>query len=178
MIIVRAGQDALPRLIQFRRDTAKWLSARGIDQWSNPFPPDHIAASIEAGEVYLFKDGETIAATVTLDHDIDTRLWDENEQSDSALYLHKLSVDRAYAGVDLGGKILDWAGDYAYRHGHDWLRIDAWTTNPRLHRYYLDHGFAHVRTVKSPDVVSGWVAQRRSQPAQTDFAEAIDAHST
>ncbi|WP_340559487.1 hypothetical protein [Streptomyces sp. GSL17-111] len=50
-------------------------------------------------------------------------------------------------GVNLGGRLLDWAGDRAWRAGAGWVRLDAWTSNERLHRYYLGQGFAHVRTV-------------------------------
>lgn len=33
--------------------------------------------------------------------------------------------------------MLDWAGGRAFDAGVTWLRMDAWTTNTRLHAYYL-----------------------------------------
>jgi GNAT superfamily N-acetyltransferase len=162
VIIIEAEPSDLPRLLRFRTDTAAWLAPQGIDQWSNPFPPEHILASVEAGEVFLIKEspGAEALATITLDQEADTRIWTVEEREESARYVHKLTVDRSVAGAGLGVRILDWAGDRAAREGAKWLRLDAWTTNPRLHKYYLRQGFRHVRTSPDPKVVSGWAAQR------------------
>ncbi|GAB2616342.1 hypothetical protein GCM10027168_56040 [Streptomyces capparidis] len=174
MIITLAEAADLPRLLRFRTDAAAWLASLGVDQWSTPFPAEHIAASVRAGEVFLIRESEEAdaAATVTLDHNIDPELWDlwtPEERAEPALYVHKLTVDRRYAGHDLGGRILDWAGDRAARQGAKWLRLDAWTTNVRLHRYYLRHGFEHVRTTPNPYEVSGWLAQRPARLAEHGF---------
>ncbi|MEV5773090.1 GNAT family N-acetyltransferase [Streptomyces antimycoticus] len=174
MIIVRAELSDIPRLIRFRLDAASWLAKRGIDQWSTPFPSEHMADSVKAGEVFLIKadEGSEAAATVTLDHKIDPELlglWTAEEQAQPALYVHKLTVDRRFAGRGLGNQVLDWAGDRAAREGAHWLRLDAWTTNAALHRYYLRHGFKHVRTTPDPNEVSGWLAQRPARPAAHGF---------
>lgn len=165
MILVRAEEADLPRLIQFRTDAAAWLAELGTDQWAKPFPADHILNSIRQGEVFLAKEhpDKDAAATITLDRDADPRLWTPDEVVQGALYVHKLAVDRAYAGTGLGTRLLDWAGAQAARQGARWLRLDAWTTNAHLQEYYLAHGFTHVRT--NLEVVSGWAAQRPSQHA-------------
>ncbi|MDT0432892.1 GNAT family N-acetyltransferase [Streptomyces salyersiae] len=167
MIIVPAQEADLHRLLKFRKDTSVWLGAQGIDQWAKPFPAEHILASIRAGEVYMVKEqpDADAAATVTLDQDADVRLWTAEERTHAARYVHKLTVDRKYAGTGLGARILDWAGDRAAREGAQWLRLDAWTTNPRLHAYYEAQGFEHIRTSTNPNVVSGWVAQRPAKVA-------------
>ncbi|MDN3262916.1 GNAT family N-acetyltransferase [Streptomyces sp. CSDS2] len=162
MIIVPAEEADLPRLIKFRTDAASWLRERGTDQWAKPFPAEHILASIRRGEVFMIRPTplSDAAATITLDRDADTRLWTPEEIAEPAMYVHKLAVDRAYAGAGLGGVLLDWAGAQAAQQGARWLRLDAWSTNSRLQRYYLAEGFRHVRTSTDPTVVSGWAAQR------------------
>ncbi len=57
------------------------------------------------------------------------------------MFVNKLTVARDYAGQDLGGRLLDWGGERAHRAGAQWLRLDAWTTNEALQRYYLVRGF-------------------------------------
>ncbi|MFE6489585.1 GNAT family N-acetyltransferase, partial [Streptomyces sp. NPDC057757] len=53
----------------------------------------------------------------------------------------------------------------------------AWTTNERLQRYYLEHGFTHVRTereggaVNGGPRVSGWLAQRATGSAEHGFTD-------
>lgn len=178
MILVRAEESDLPRLLRFRTDAAAWLSTRkGTDQWSNPFPPDRILESIRRGEVYLARESEAdreAAATITLDRDADPRLWTPQEQAEPALYVHKLTVDRRFAGTGLGARMLDWAGDQAARQGCRWLRLDAWTTNLELQAYYRKQGFTHVRTSPDPDVVSGWAAQRPALPSSVHGLEVVD----
>ncbi|MFF2080594.1 GNAT family N-acetyltransferase [Kitasatospora sp. NPDC058162] len=170
MIITRAEIRDLARLTQFRVDAATWLAALGSDQWSTPFPSDHIAQSIQSGEVFVVResaDADDLAATITLDDAADPLLWTPQERQDKALYVHKLTVDRRFTGLNLGTRLLDWAGDRAARHGAHWLRLDAWTSNTRLQQYYAERGFQHVRTVHDPEVGgSGWVAQRPAAPAE------------
>nr|WP_237541103.1 GNAT family N-acetyltransferase [Streptomyces sp. SID4936] len=163
-------------MLKFRKDTAAWLGAQGIDQWAKPFPAEHILASIRAGEVFLIKESlrTDAAATVTLDQDADKRLWTPEERSQPARYVHKLTVDREFAGTNLGSRILDWAGTQAALQGAKWLRLDAWTTNPRLHAYYEGQGFEHIRTSDDPGVVSGWVAQRPTRVAKHGLVAAGD----
>lgn len=168
MILTRATPAHLPRLLQFRRDAATWLARAGSDQWALPFPPELISQSIAAGEVYLLLEslGSDPAATITLDQHADDLLWLPQEQAAPALYVHKLTVDRRYSGQQWGVHLLDWAGQQAYKANCQWLRLDAWTTNTRLHAYYEALGFQHVRTVDHPDTGgSGWVAQRPARPA-------------
>ena len=50
----------------------------------------------------------------------------------------------------------------AYDSGLTWLRLNAWTTNPALHRFYRSRGFQHVRTVATR--ISGARFQRPAQP--------------
>ncbi|CAM5374951.1 N-acetyltransferase domain-containing protein OS=Streptomyces fumanus OX=67302 GN=GCM10018772_70330 PE=4 SV=1 [Streptomyces fumanus] len=165
MIIVPAEEADLPRLIKFRADASAWLQDLGTDQWAKPFPADHILGSIRRGEVFMIRETPRAdaAATITLDRDADTRLWTSEEIAEPALYVHKLAVDRAYAGMGLGSALLDWAGEEAVQQGAKWLRLDAWSTNRRLHAYYLERGFTHVRTADDPEVVSGWAAQRPAE---------------
>ncbi|MEU1682644.1 hypothetical protein ABZ422_26640 [Micromonospora zamorensis] len=66
------------------------------------------------------------------------------------------------SGANLGDEMLNWAGGRAYEAGLTRLRLDAWTTNTRLHAYYQGQGFRHVRTVETR--VSGTCLERPAQP--------------
>ncbi|MGP3687423.1 GNAT family N-acetyltransferase [Streptomyces sp. IBSNAI002] len=171
MIVEIATPDDLSKLLAFREEAAAWLSALGSDQWRRPYPADRLLATIEAGTVFMVRDGGTTAATITLTPEAEDGLWTSEELAEPSMFVNKLTVARTHAGRDLGGRLLDWAGDRAYRSGASWLRLDAWTTNEALQRYYLRHGFEHVRTVTEGGAVnggprvSGWLAQR---PARLD----------
>jgi predicted N-acetyltransferase YhbS len=74
--------------------------------------------------------------------------------------LHRLIVRPKYAG--LGADIIDWACKRAGELGNDWVRIDVWTDNIGLHRYYEQQGFRHVRTLDLTDYPSGALFQRKA----------------
>ncbi|MGW8762308.1 GNAT family N-acetyltransferase [Streptomyces sp. NPDC055815] len=168
MIIERATADDLGVLLAFRQEAASWLTALGTDQWQRPYPADKLLSTIEAGVVFMVRDGSATAATITVTPDAEEGLWNDQELQEESRFVNKLTVARTHAGQDLGGRLLDWAGDWANRSGATWLRLDAWTTNKPLQDYYLRHGFEHVRTVTEGGAVnggprvSGWLAQRRA----------------
>ncbi|MFF0298066.1 GNAT family N-acetyltransferase [Kitasatospora sp. NPDC004614] len=177
MIIETATPADLDHLLAFRREAANWLSARGSDQWSRDYPADKLLATIEAGTVFMLRDGADTAGTITVTPEEEPGLWTEAELSEPTRFINKLTVARSYAGRDLGGRLLNWAGTRAASEGALWLRLDAWTTNDRLQRYYLDHGFTYVRTVREGGAVnggprvSGWLAQRAAAPAEHGFVD-------
>ncbi|MCX4994626.1 GNAT family N-acetyltransferase [Streptomyces longwoodensis] len=177
MIIAPAERNDLAKLLAFREEAANWLRRLGSDQWSRPYPAEKLLTTIEAGTVFMLRDGHVTAGTITLTLDAEEGLWTPAELAEPSMFINKLTVSRDYAGRDLGGRLLDWAGDRAYRAGAQWLRLDAWTTNHGLQRYYLSHGFEHVRTVREGVAVnggprvSGWLAQRAARPADHGFAD-------
>ncbi|MFD5446943.1 GNAT family N-acetyltransferase [Streptomyces sp. NPDC127100] len=172
MRITSATSIDLDQLLNFRMEAAEWISKLGSDQWSRPYPADRLLATIEAGTVFMLRDGGRTAGTITLTSEAEEGLWSAEELEEPSMFVNKLTVSREYAGRELGSRLLDWAGDRAYRAGAKWLRLDAWTTNERLQRYYLDEGFQHVRTVLEGNAVnggprvSGWLAQRPTRLAE------------
>lgn len=170
MNIVLATRDDVGLLVRWREEASRWLAERGIDQWREPWP-DHDAmvqrmlASIDAGETWMVLDNGDKVASVALDDHADPNLWTPEEQAEPARYLHRLVVTSTHRGQDLGGGILDWACDRAAGEGARWVRIDVWTDNTALQRYYLSHDFHHVRTLdpdQYPGYPSGALFQRQT----------------
>lgn len=169
MIITPARPEDLEHILAMREEAAKWLGSLGTDQWSKPFPDEETQTArlrdgIEQGETWMVRDGADTIGSITINRNSNPLLWTPSEQQEPALYAHKMSVRRSRAGSDVGGRMLDWASDQAARQGLRWLRLDAWTTNKRLHQYYMRHGFDHVRTVVRDDYPSGALFQRPAQP--------------
>lgn len=177
MKITPAQPDDVAKLLAFREEAAAWLTRLGTDQWQRPYPADRLLATIRSGTVFMVLDGDATAATITLTPEAEEGLWTEQELGEPSMFVNKLTVARTHAGQNLGGHLLDWARDRAYRAGAEWLRLDAWTANDALQRYYLQQGFEHVRTVREGGAVnggprvSGWLAQRRTAPAEHGFED-------
>jgi RimJ/RimL family protein N-acetyltransferase len=165
VIIEQATLADLPVILAMRTEASAWLAERGIDQWTGAWPTpeaqtDRILSSIRAGETWMVRDdNEATAATVALDTYSDPQLWAPDEQTDPSMYLHRLIVRRKYAG--LGDNIIDWACRRAGQLSNHWVRIDVWTDNTGLHRYYARNGFRHVRTLDLADYPSGALSSAR-----------------
>jgi len=172
VILAPAGPGDVELLLRFRTEAAQWLADRGIDQWQDPWPSpqgllDDIARSVAAGETWILWHADVAAATITVDRTPNPGLWTPSELAEPALYAHKLTVTRAHARQNLGAELLDWAGNLAAHTDARWLRLDAWTTNQNLQRYYERLGFQHLRTVNLPHNPSGALYQRPAAEAPT-----------
>jgi predicted N-acetyltransferase YhbS len=111
------------------------------------------------------------AATVALDTFSDPKLWTPEEQQQPAMYLHRLIVRRKYSG--LGTDVIEWACKRAGELGNNWVRIDVWTDNVGLHRYYEQRGFHHVRTLDMIDYPSGALFQRKATDRRETRTDAV-----
>lgn len=151
-MIRRARPDELVTLVQLRRQAAAWLAAQGLDQWVEDWPSTEemvvgVAQDLQHGHTWLaVDDSDQVHGTVTVKPTTYPGLWTSEEEA-TALFASRLIVDRAAAGQGIGALLLDFAGQLAQEQGREWLRLDAWTTNTRLHAYYRQQGFRHVRTV-------------------------------
>lgn len=177
MKIIPARPADVSKLLAFREEAAAWLTQLGTDQWQRPYPADKLLATIEAGTVFMAMDGDATVGSITLTQDAEAGLWTDAELKEPSRFINKLTVSRSHAGRNVGGRLIDWAGDHAFLSGAKWLRLDAWTTNEPLQRYYLRQGFKHVRTVRGGGAinggprVSGWLGQRLTSPAAHGFED-------
>jgi GNAT superfamily N-acetyltransferase len=131
-------------------EAAQWLQHKNADhrhQWARPWPNradrnGRILVSLTSRTTWICWDGTIAAATLTADPDPDP-YWSQDRPERPAVYVHRLVVARAYAGLGLGAELLNWAGRTGrLSHGADVLRISAWTTNLGLHDYYRRQGFS------------------------------------
>jgi GNAT superfamily N-acetyltransferase len=166
----RAMARDLPIIVGLIEEAAEWLRTKDTDQWARPWPTaelreQRVLAALVRGNTWLAWDHGIPAATITVEETAgDTanpKLWTEKEAAEPALYVNRLVVSRRYAGIGLGAALLNWAGTRARReYGARWIRIDVWTTNDALHKYYQRKGFVWVRYCSDPTYPSGALLQR------------------
>ncbi|MGK5550169.1 GNAT family N-acetyltransferase [Actinomadura kijaniata] len=147
-----AGTGDLGTVVRLIDRAAAWLrEEKDTTQWRRPWPsPDGLRERIHRGlldgHTWLLHHGRRPVATVTIRPSGSALLWTPEELAQEAVYLHRLVVDRDYAGLGLGAELIDWAG----RRGCEEqpaarsIRIDVWSDNLELHAYYRRQGFAFV----------------------------------
>lgn len=161
----RATGDHLDAIIGLVEEAAAWLRGKDTDQWAQPWPSREardwrIRTDLSAGKTWIAWHASGPAATITAERAPDQKLradWD----AQPATYVRRLVVSRRFAGRGLGSELLNWAGRRAARrYGARWIRIDVWTTNNALHKYYEDQGFTRAGFCSDPDYPSGVLLQK------------------
>ena len=151
--IRHAVADGMPAILGLIDEAAAWLQHdKNTNQWARPWPDERardarVAQGIKDGLTWIVEDRGAFAGTITCRERGSDRLWTHAELSDPAVYVSRLIVRRAQAGMGLGSTLIDWAGQRGQlAWGANWIRIDVWTTNAAVHHYYKGKGFMHIRT--------------------------------
>jgi GNAT superfamily N-acetyltransferase len=169
MTIRRAGRDDVPAVLALLDRATEWLVARGrTDQWgtaphsTSPRRVEQITGFAADGELWVGTvDGRVVGALAVgaaLDH--------VPPATEPELYVRLLVTDRASAGQNLGGILLDHARDLARAEGVHLLRVDCFAGGDQaLVRYYERQGFTRdaefaVPRVNGPDWLGQVLAQR------------------
>lgn len=73
----------------------------------------------------------------------DPAIWDEKDR-DSAIYVHRIVTNPKFRGNGFVQIITDWSIEYALTNHIDFVRLDTWQDNAKLHQIYQKAGFRYV----------------------------------
>ena len=166
--IRRAGRDDVPAVLGLLDGATEWLVARGqTDQWgtephsTNPQRIAQITSFADDGLWVAEADGRVVGALAVGDAMPYVPAATEPE-----LYVRLLVTERASAGQNIGGLLLDHARGLAREAGVSVLRVDCFAGGDgALVRYYESQGFTRdvafaVPRVNEPDWPGQVLAQR------------------
>lgn len=164
---LRTCDDADRALLHdLRRQSEEWLAAKGLEQYQGEWSERahrHIDTLLDDQRFVALCDGndEVMAVGALIGPDMD--FWTEEDDLHAAWYIGRLMV--AQHGVEAGGRLLDAVCLAAALDGRQYLRLDCWRSNTRLHAYYETRGFIKVRIVELRHRQSGALFQRQTQAA-------------
>lgn len=146
-----AAQEDAEEIMRLLLRTAEWFRGRGSTQWQGLLYGEDSHRTVDAiarGDVYAFRKGDAadIAGIVMLLREPshwDRSLWGE-EGHEGAIYLHRLAVERAYAGEGLGERIMRWVESEVRLPGKDRVRLDCLAGNPVLNDFYRRLGYRYA----------------------------------
>ncbi|WP_143173453.1 GNAT family N-acetyltransferase [Nocardiopsis flavescens] len=170
--IRQAGEKDTGDVVDLLNEAADKLEARGIDQWKPGWMTEQrLRPMIQRGETFVVHDARgDLVATVSLSPEADPDFWTHREQKVPALYLAKL----AGRPSGIGAWVLEWAIEYAGRHGYKAVRLDAWASNSGLHSYYVRNGWIHLRTMSVPGRNSGALFEHPARLRENEEALIIE----
>jgi ribosomal protein S18 acetylase RimI-like enzyme len=152
---IRCASPAdLPAVLELIDEAKLWLPSKYTDQWSKDWADqkgrkrsDRVQDSLAQGTTWIVtvthEKQPYAVATVTIEPNGNPLVWDRpGDLDDPAAYLSRLVVARRFAGLRIGASLLNWACDHARRrYQAELLRIDVWTRNFALHKYYRAQHF-------------------------------------
>jgi GNAT superfamily N-acetyltransferase len=174
--IRQARTSETERILALHDEAVRWLAAIGLDQWQTNHDRRraHVETDLGEGTVFVVEHLDRVVATITVDKFADTDFWRKEDGIDEALYAHRMVVTRDKAGNGLGSAMLDWAAKQAEHCNRSWLRLDAWSTNDKLHAYYRRLGFEEVRNIEVAGRGSGALFQRDAGSRCGDGPKLLD----
>ena len=138
LAVTLARPEDADTVIDLLEDAARWLLARGVDQWHpGQWKREKVNRAIAEREVFLAHEAGDLVGTITLQW-ADTSLWPDDGASG---YVHRLAVHDASHGRGIGRDLLAWAEREVAARGRFLLRLDCACANSRLRRYYEQLGF-------------------------------------
>lgn len=142
MEIVNAGIEDLETLMGFYDDAIAHQKAVSNLVWKG-FDKPVVVKEIEEGRQWkIMIDGKVACVFMTVLND--PAIWDEKDK-DTAVYIHRISTNPDFRGKGFVKIITDWAIGFAHSKQLDYVRLDTWQDNAKLHDIYTKAGFTYVR---------------------------------
>ncbi|GAB3315338.1 hypothetical protein GCM10027299_04420 [Larkinella ripae] len=126
------------------REVGQWLTESGQEMWElDTLTPENLFDDYtreNAYVLYVRRDGGLIpAATFILQWN--DPLYYEDVPANTAGFIHKLAIRRAFAGQNLFAPILDFCRQTCRQRGIHEIQLETDATRPALMRFYERNGF-------------------------------------
>ncbi|TWI77915.1 Acetyltransferase (GNAT) family protein [Lacibacter cauensis] len=148
--IIHATADDLPVIYGLFEEAIRFQKANNFTGWKQ-YDKAFIKADIANGLLYKIVSDKDTACIFSICFS-DALIWREREKG-HALYLHRVVLNRKYAGTHMFGQVLAWAQQLAKERKLQFLRMDTWADNRKLIAYYQSFGFAVIETYTTPGTI-------------------------
>jgi GNAT superfamily N-acetyltransferase len=136
--------DRLDDFSSILTEAADWLYSIGKGMWTaQQVSARGLLSEYTPDEMFLGSFDGIPVATMIL-QEVDALFWPSVPRGES-LFLHKLSVRRAFAGTGLAVAMIDWAKREVNCRSKKFLRLDCAADREKLCEFYESLGFHKVR---------------------------------
>jgi GNAT superfamily N-acetyltransferase len=161
-MLIRLDESHRQLVHQVRDEAGKWLATKGTDQYRGGLDMAQVHANIDHDfDTYPFVgwvvDGRVVAMMALIEPEAD--FWTPEELAEPQIYISRFFVVEHSKGY--GDALLRAVEELAHEQGKSWVRMNVWSTNTKLHGYYLKRGYEHVRTCHVPGRMSCALFQKR-----------------
>jgi len=122
------------------REVGQWLVDSGQEMWElNTLTTDNLIDDYTKGNCYVLYANETPAATFILQWK--DPLYYADVPHNTAGFIHKVAIRRAFAGQNLFLSMLDFCQTECLKRGIHEIQLETDSTRPALMRFYERNGF-------------------------------------
>jgi GNAT superfamily N-acetyltransferase len=139
-----AAEKDLGKVLQLLVGAAEWLQTKDTSQWDYYISDlegntEEVLQSIKNQNTYILEKDGKAAASITLENhpnEWDCDIWGEEAERKDVIYLHRLVVNRSFAGIGIGDALMDWAKEETRRRDKKYIHFDCLASNKGLNNYY------------------------------------------
>ena len=153
MNIKAAGPEDLKNIMSLVQTIIKDMQNNGSDQWDALYPDiQTITDDLGKKSLYLLRDQKKCPAMVVLNEEQDKEYKTVNWSvvNGPVLVIHRLCVNPEWRGKGLANRLMDFAEEFAVKHGYKSIRLDAYSVNPAAVGLYIKRGYRKVGHVFFP----------------------------
>ena len=166
MNIIQPSKEYIPAIMGLFEDCTEYMKSQGINQWGDFYPTrEIIETDIQTKTLYAivdksqgapqlalgfarrqepFPDGNNILLGViniseNQEEQYKSIKWSDN--SDKILVIHRLAVHPDYQKQGIARQLMDFAENYGKQYRYSSVRLDAYSINKRVLRFYENRGY-------------------------------------
>lgn len=119
-------------------------------QWYDFYPPlATIQEDISSQTLFILQNNEDIMGVIVLNEvqfeGYEAMNWQYGSQH--ILVIHRIAVAPKFQGKGYAQQLLSFAENYAQQHNYEAIRLDAYSQNPRLLKFYSQMGYQRTKEV-------------------------------
>jgi ribosomal protein S18 acetylase RimI-like enzyme len=154
MNILVIGKEEWKSVNQFYSEITANLREKGVYQWDRYYPNRFIIkGDLKQGNLFGMHEGIQLVGAIVLDTK-ESKKYKNLQWADidgKPLVIHRLGVHPMYQGNGLGKRLLQFAEEFALKHGHSSIRLDVYSGNPGALALYERTGYREVGAIRFPN---------------------------
>lgn len=146
--IEKATLGQLEAITDLYRTCGKAMLAQGFDNWGDFYPPiTLIEEDIRAGSLFSLLDNERLLGVIVLDA-IQPQQYDAVDwqyPNERCLIVHRLAIAVDQQRKGYAPKLMLFAEEYAQKNAYTAIRLDAYSINTGLLKFYRQLGYQSTK---------------------------------
>lgn len=130
------------------------LEKSGIYQWTNNYPTRSIIESdLKKDVLFVLKNGKEMVGAINISEEQEPEYESINWEFDNSkvLVIHRLVIDPKYQGKGYARILMDYAEKFASKNNYSSIRLDAYSQNKRVIKFYNNRKYFIRGNVNFPE---------------------------